>query len=155
MAEVKLFGAALAAHNRRLAEQRRAEPPTARRHSVSTTALVKRDEQIASLRERLRRVRSGMDGKAAKVQHMAVSAGASFAFGVMERQASASGRQMATVLDLPPKLAWAAGLFIASGFIGGRTGELAEAASQGLLDVYAYQLGQGNAGLSTSSATGT
>jgi hypothetical protein len=110
---------------------------------MSTSAIVKREEQLARLRARLATVRDRVDTQAARIQRLAVSAGAAYVAGAVAARAAAEHRPLFTVAGLPPVLTWAGLAYLAGPMVGKRTGELLEDAAAGLLAAYAYELGQG------------
>lgn len=96
--------------------------------------------EIARLSERLAAVRARASARTRAVQHTAVAALAAAAVGALAKSRAAEGREMPTVFGLDPLLAYGAGAWLAASLLPGRAHEVAAAAADGLLAVYAYRL---------------
>ena len=108
---------------------------------MGDTALTKREATIQRLEGRLRSMRERADDAAGRVQRVATGAGSAFLFGAWVKSSATSGTAVPSIAGLPPLLVWAIGGYVAGEVMGGRAGEVAQDASVGLLDAYAYRLG--------------
>lgn len=96
--------------------------------------------EIARLSARLASVRARAAERTRAVQHTAVAAAAAAAVGAIAASRAAEGRALPTIAGLDPLLTYGVGAWIAASFLPGRAAEIAAAAADGLLSVYAYQL---------------
>lgn len=96
--------------------------------------------EIARLSARLANVRARAEARTRAVQHTAVAAAAAAAVGAIAASRAAEGRALPTIAGLDPLLTYGAGAWLAATFLPGRAAEVAAAAADGLLSVYAYQL---------------
>lgn len=88
----------------------------------------------------LERAKARAANRARAVQHTAVAAAAAAAVGAWARSRAARGEALPTVAGIDPLLLYGASAWIASTFLPGRGHEIAGAAADGLLAVYAYRL---------------
>lgn len=112
---------------------------TAELSRAETSTLTTR---LAQMTNRLSRIRDKAEKDAGRVQQTAFSAGATFVLGMLEARAEAEHRAMATFMGLDHKLVYG-GIALAVGmFASGKVSEVGHDVAQGILDVYAYNLGR-------------
>lgn len=98
--------------------------------------------QIARLSARLHSVKARAAERTRAVQHTAVAAAAAAAVGALAASRAREGRALPSLAGLDPLLVYGAASWLAASFLPGRAAEIASAAADGLLSVYAYQLTQ-------------
>lgn len=74
------------------------------------------------------------------LQHTMLAAGAAYAMGTIERNATTV---LPTIFGLDPKLSWGAFFAVIATSLGGKMGRTANAAADGLLSSYGYAQGLG------------
>lgn len=108
---------------------------------MSSAALTRREEEIASLRSRLSGIRRAAENESRSLQGKAVKAVSAFAWGAYQADRQRQNQAVPTVLGLDAEIAWGVGLYAAAKLTDGRAGELMEDASESLLTIYAYKRG--------------
>lgn len=85
-------------------------------------------------------VRARAKERVRAAQHTAVAAASAALVGALARSRAARGESLPSVAGLDPLLTYGAASWLAASLLPGRAAELAAAAADGLLSVYAYQL---------------
>jgi len=116
---------------------------------VSSSAIEKRDEEIASLKARASNLRRTAEAESRQIMETAGEAIAAYAYGAMERRAENRGQPLSSPIDgINPRLAYGVGAYIAGRVVGGDAGLILQAGGKALVTVHSYLAGRESVGSS-------
>lgn len=108
---------------------------------MSERSLARLTEKTQRLQARVSGLRERAEAEAARWQNGATTLGGAYLYGALEKRARTSGQPLPTVMGLPPAASMGLVGYLVGPQIGGRAGEMIEAAALGVLSAEAYKQG--------------
>jgi hypothetical protein len=109
--------------------------------AISRASTLDLAERAQGILKRWHSFKGRIEQSSARLQHTAVSLIAGFAFGMARGHTEASGNVLPSVFQLNPALLYGGVGWAIGEYMGGRSGEILNAASTTLLSVWSYELG--------------
>lgn len=107
-----------------------------------SSAIEKRDEEIARLKMRARSIRDRVEEETGELVDVAVEAAAGYLWGSLQREAETNNRPLFTVFGLDPEVVWSLGLIVGGKVVGGEAGRVMRGSGRAIGVIYAYERGQ-------------
>lgn len=114
---------------------------------MSSSAIEKRDEEIASLRARASNLRKAAEAESREIMSSVGEAVVAYGYGAMEKRAENRGQPLASLVDgVSPRLAYGVAAYVAGRVVGGDAGLILQAGGKALVTVHAYLAGRESVG---------